>query len=146
MVSEFTGELLTFALGHVPTEHNTVLFNMPANKHDIENLVRKQRDKDVVLWFKTTWERVSFEPHTDDIALQQLPYKHEWHYLAASIVERLPKPFLAVHFRSEFIAFRVMSDNQLLPNGHSNATMLKQQMQWCTESAVQHINAVKAAA
>ncbi|CAI5949973.1 unnamed protein product [Closterium sp. NIES-65] len=202
MVSEFTGELLTFALGHVPTEHNTVLFNMPANKHDIENLVRKQyvrcwqgaqslpllqphgchktmysatpnpllyplpdptykhrsdkdvgccgvvedqhrRDKDVVLWFKTTWERVSFEPHTDDIALQQLPYNHELHYLAARIAERLPKPFLAVHFRSEFIAFRVMSDNQLLPNGHSNATMLQQQMQWCTESAVQHINAVK---
>ncbi|CAI5989508.1 unnamed protein product [Closterium sp. NIES-64] len=138
MVSEFTGELLTFALGHVPTEHNTLLFNMPANKHDIENLVRKQyasqtsatptpllypnpdptykhrsnkdvgEDKDVVLWFKTTWERVSFEPHTDDIALQQLPYKHELHYLAASIVQRLPKPFLALHFRSEFIAFRVV--------------------------------------
>ncbi|CAI5949935.1 unnamed protein product [Closterium sp. NIES-65] len=143
MASAFTGELLTFALGHVPTENNTVVLNMPANTGDIWELVRNQQDKDVVLWFKTTWERVDMYPCTDDISLRLLPYKHEWHYLAARIAQHLPERFLAVHFRSEFIAFRVKSDNQLLPNGRGNATTLEQQMQWCTDSAAQHINKVK---
>ncbi|GJP48736.1 hypothetical protein CLOM_g8011 [Closterium sp. NIES-68] len=143
MVSEFTGELLTYSLGHVPTEHNTEVFNLPANASDVQNLIRKQADKDVVLWFKTTWERVQFLPPTDDISLQQLPYKHEWHYLAQRIVAHLPKPFLAVHFRSEFIAFRVMEENQPTASGRRDAAKLQGQMQWCTGDAIERINQVK---
>ncbi|CAI5983170.1 unnamed protein product [Closterium sp. NIES-64] len=88
-------------------------------------------NRDVVVWFKTTWERVKFHPHTDDIALPMLPYQKSLHATAERLLARLPRPLIAVHFRSEFIAFRVqesMQEDMVSQGGKANASMVQQRL------------------
>ncbi|CAI5990733.1 unnamed protein product [Closterium sp. NIES-65] len=67
---------------------------------------QKLKHRDVVIYAKNTYER--FDRETDDMAHVLLPYAREWHLAAKRIVARLPKPFIGVHYRSEFIAFRLV--------------------------------------
>ncbi|CAI5461732.1 unnamed protein product [Closterium sp. Yama58-4] len=101
--------LLVHALGHVPCASNTLHVTMPARSDAIINMLHAWRDKDVIIWVKHGPSRVEFPIPSDRIALRQLPYSTPLHRTAQHIVARLPKPLIAVHYRSEWIAYRVVS-------------------------------------
>ncbi|CAI5942731.1 unnamed protein product [Closterium sp. NIES-65] len=100
------GAVFTLAMGHVPTGGNTIWLHMPARFDQIQSLLNAWKHRDVVIYAKNTYER--FDRETDDMAHVLLPYAREWHLAAKRIVARLPKPFIGVHYRSEFIAFRLV--------------------------------------
>ncbi|CAI5529917.1 unnamed protein product, partial [Closterium sp. Naga37s-1] len=99
------GAVFTLAMGHVPTGANTIWLHMPARFDQIQSLLNAWKHRDVVIYAKNTYER--FDRETDDMAHVLLPYAREWHLAAKRIVARLPEPFIGVHYRSEFIAFRL---------------------------------------
>ncbi|CAI5490496.1 unnamed protein product [Closterium sp. Naga37s-1] len=142
LASEFLGQLLPFAMGHVPLEANTLDVKMPARDDTMALTLKAWSSRDVVVWFKTTWERVKFQPHTDDIALTMLPYQKSLHAMAERLLARLPRPLIAVHFRSEFIAFRVQED-MVSQGGKANASMVQQRLDWCVGEAERLITTVR---
>ncbi|GJP45549.1 hypothetical protein CLOM_g4930 [Closterium sp. NIES-68] len=142
LASGFLGQLLPFAMGHVPLEANTLDVKMPARDDTMELMLKAWSGKDVVVWFKTTWERVQFHPTTDDIALPLLPYQQQLHAQAQLLLALLPRPLVAVHFRSEFIAFRVQED-MLGQGGYANASMVQQRLDWCVGEAERLIATVR---
>ncbi|CAI5934818.1 unnamed protein product [Closterium sp. NIES-65] len=141
---------------HSSTDHHTTHIRVhpyprgPTCTHLYHSLslTRSNRDvvvwsnRDVVVWFKTTWERVKFHPHTDDIALPMLPYQKSLHATAERLLARLPRPLIAVHFRSEFIAFRVQED-MVSQGGKANASMVQQRLDWCVGEAERLITSVR---
>ncbi|CAI5514014.1 unnamed protein product, partial [Closterium sp. Naga37s-1] len=142
LASEFLGQLLPFAMGHVPLKANTLDVKMPARDDTMALTLKAWSNRDVVVWFKTTWERVKFHPHTDDIALPLLPYQSSLHVTAERLLARLPRPLIAVHFRSEFIAFRVQED-MIGQGGKANASMVQQRLDWCVGEAERLITTVR---
>ncbi|CAI5476204.1 unnamed protein product [Closterium sp. Yama58-4] len=142
LASEFLGQLLPFAMGHVPLEANTLDVKMPARDDTMALTLKAWSDRDVVVWFKTTWERVQFHPRTDDIALPMLPYQKSLHAMAERLLAHLPRPLIAVHFRSEFIAFRVQED-MVSQGGKANASMVQQRLDWCVGESERLIISVR---
>ncbi|CAI5489860.1 unnamed protein product, partial [Closterium sp. Naga37s-1] len=142
MVTEFLGQLMPFTGGHVPLEGNTQQLSMPATNQKVAALLNAWEERDIVVWFKTTWERVEFSSNTDDSAFPLLPYSRHHHATAARLLAMLPRPLIAVHFRSEFIAFRVQDDMQA-QGQQANASMVQQRLEWCVGEAEQLINRVR---
>ncbi|CAI6004966.1 unnamed protein product [Closterium sp. NIES-64] len=62
------GEVLTFAMGHVPVPSNTIDVKMPQTKEVFNMLLHAWGDRDVVVWMKTTFQRIDYVPKTDVIA------------------------------------------------------------------------------
>ncbi|CAI5466912.1 unnamed protein product [Closterium sp. Yama58-4] len=104
---EILGQVLTFAMGHVPMPSNTIDVKMPQSKDVFNMLLHAWSDRDVVVWMKTTFQRIEYVPRTDVVVRAVLPYRPTWHDTAARIVAKLPKPVIGVHFRSEFISWNV---------------------------------------
>ncbi|CAI5479841.1 unnamed protein product, partial [Closterium sp. Yama58-4] len=142
MACAFLGQLLPFAMGHVPLQANTLDVKMPARDDTMALTLKAWSNRDVVVWFKTTWERVKFQPRTDDIALPMLPYQQSLHATAERLLSLLPRPLIAVHFRSEFIAFRVQEDMRS-QGGKANASMVQQRLDWCVGEAERLITTVR---
>ncbi|GJP63934.1 hypothetical protein CLOP_g10750 [Closterium sp. NIES-67] len=142
-VTDFLGQLLAFSAGHVPLESNTLQVRMPAAKDDLARMLQAWRERDIVVWFKTTWERVHFDRSSDDLALPLLPYRSDHHATAARLLALLPRPLIAMHFRSEFVAFRVQDDTSA-GGEKANASMLQQRLEWCGGEAENLITQVKA--
>ncbi|CAI5998722.1 unnamed protein product [Closterium sp. NIES-64] len=137
------GEVLTFAMGHVPVPSNTIDVKMPQTKEVFNMLLHAWSDRDVVVWMKTTFQRIDYVPKTDVVARAVLPYRAKWHDTAAQIIAKLPKPVIGVHFRSEFISWNVAQGL------HANLTWeevqhnLRQQMAVCVQGAASKINQVR---
>ncbi|CAI7761371.1 unnamed protein product, partial [Closterium sp. NIES-53] len=142
LVTEFLGQLMPFTGGHVPLEANTLPVTMPTTNQKVAALLNTTGDKDIVVWFKTTWERVEFSNNTDDSAFPLLPYSRHHHATAARLLALLPRPLIAVHFRSEFIAFRVQEDMQV-QGQQANASMVQERLEWCVGEAEKLINRVR---
>ncbi|CAI5937109.1 unnamed protein product [Closterium sp. NIES-64] len=66
-----------------------------------------RRNGDVLVWVKTTYDRVAFHRSTDDTSFQMLPYSQAWHTMAHRAMAHLPPRYIAVHYRSKFIAFHL---------------------------------------
>ncbi|CAI7792952.1 unnamed protein product [Closterium sp. NIES-54] len=135
------GAVFTLAMGHVPTGANTIWLHMPARFDQIQSLLNAWKHRDVVIYAKNTYER--FDRETDDMAHVLLPYAREWHLAAKRIVARLPKPFIGVHYRSEFIAFRLVCENRTDIPVEERLKILKDRTKWCTREAAHKINKVK---
>ncbi|GJP38745.1 hypothetical protein CLOM_g23160 [Closterium sp. NIES-68] len=135
------GAVFTLAMGHVPTKDNTIWLHMPARFDQIQSLLDAWKHRDVVIYAKNTWER--YERETDDVSHIILPYAREWHLAAKSMAAKLPKPYIGVHFRSEFIAFRLAGENRTDIPVEERLKILKERTEWCTREAVQKINKVK---
>ncbi|CAI5989512.1 unnamed protein product [Closterium sp. NIES-64] len=153
MVTEFLGQLMPFTGGHVPLEGNTMQLTMPADHHKVAALLHEWSEKDIVVWFKTTWERVEFSStNADDTAFPLLPYSRHHHHTAARLLALLPRPLIAVHFRSEFIAFRVVragelgqevQDDMQAQGQRANASMVQERLEWCVGEAEKLITRVR---
>ncbi|CAI5501278.1 unnamed protein product [Closterium sp. Naga37s-1] len=107
-LKEILGQVLTFSMGHVPVPSNTIDVKMPQSKDVFNMLLHAWSDRDVVVWMKTTFQRIDYVPKTDVVARAVLPYRAKWHDMAAQITARLPKPVIGVHFRSEFISWNMV--------------------------------------
>ncbi|CAI5477502.1 unnamed protein product [Closterium sp. Yama58-4] len=102
----------------------------------------RTRHTDVLVWVKTTFERMGFQPPTDSISFQMLPYSQEWHAMAQRAMARLPPRYIAVHYRSEFIAFHLA--HKLVRKGFKvEAGVLEELMTGCMEAARDLINGMK---
>ncbi|CAI5476206.1 unnamed protein product [Closterium sp. Yama58-4] len=133
-VAAMLGELAAYGMGHVPNGGNTVDVAMPAASDSVLARLHAWQHKQVVVWVKDTWERIAFEPQTDLMSFHMLPYSRPWHAMAHAVMAHLPARFIAVHFRSEFIAFRLAQ--RLKRDGRrANASMLEEMMAWCVRAA-----------
>ncbi|CAI5500671.1 unnamed protein product [Closterium sp. Naga37s-1] len=65
---EILRQILTFAMGHVPVPSNTIDVKMPQSKDVFNMLLHAWSDRDVVVWMKTTYQRIQYVPRTDVIA------------------------------------------------------------------------------
>ncbi|CAI5467510.1 unnamed protein product [Closterium sp. Yama58-4] len=100
------------------------------------------RNVDVQVWVKSTFGRVAFEPPTNAISFQMLPYSQAWHAMAHRAMARLPQRYIAVHYRSEFIAFHLL--HKLVQRGFkAEAGVLEALMAGCMEAARDVINGMK---
>ncbi|CAI5485653.1 unnamed protein product [Closterium sp. Naga37s-1] len=139
---DMLSELMVYGMGHAPSKRNTLDVIMPANSSAILRKLNKWRHTDVLVWVKTTFERVSFNIPTDSISFQMLPYSKEWHAMAHRAMARLPPRYIAVHYRSEFIAFHLA--HKLVRRGFKvEAGVLEELMSGCMEAARDLINAMK---
>ncbi|CAI7872305.1 unnamed protein product, partial [Closterium sp. NIES-53] len=97
---------------------------------------------DVLVWVKTTYDRVAFHRPTDDTSFQMLPYSQAWHTMAHRAMAQLPPRYIAVHYRSEFIAFHLA--HKLVQRGFKvEAGVLEELMAGCMEAARDLINSMK---
>ncbi|CAI7784216.1 unnamed protein product [Closterium sp. NIES-53] len=101
-----------------------------------------RRHMDVLVWVKTTYDRVDFSSLTETVAFHMLPYSRAWHAMAHRAMTRLPPPYIVVHYRSEFIAFHL--GHKLLKMGFKmEAGVLEELMAWCMEAARDLIDRMK---
>ncbi|CAI5514016.1 unnamed protein product [Closterium sp. Naga37s-1] len=114
-VAAMLGELAVYGMGHVPNTGNAIDVTMPATSDAVLARLHAWQHKQVVVWVKDTWERIAFEPQTDLLSFQMLPYSRPWHAMAHAVMAHLPPRFIAVHLRSEFIAFRLVSALRAMP-------------------------------
>ncbi|GJP45581.1 hypothetical protein CLOM_g4957 [Closterium sp. NIES-68] len=140
---ELLAPLLVHAMGHVPCASNTLDVTMPARSDVVINMLHAWRDKDVIIWLKHGPSRVEFPIPSDSLALRQLPYSPPLHVTAQRILARLPKPLIAVHYRSEWIAYRVARSTSNAQYGQGDAGKAAELMRWCAEQAVRTIEAVQ---
>ncbi|CAI6007759.1 unnamed protein product [Closterium sp. NIES-65] len=77
----------------------------------VSRLHECRRNGDVLVWVKTTYDRVAFHRSTDDTSFQMLPYSQAWHTMAHRAMAHLPPRYIAVHYRSKFIAFHLVSSS-----------------------------------
>ncbi|CAI6009459.1 unnamed protein product [Closterium sp. NIES-65] len=139
---DMLSELMVYGMGHAPAKHNTVDVLMPANNSAILHMLYKWRHTDVLVWVKSTFHRVPFHPPTNAISLQMLPYSQAWHAMAHRAMARLPPRYIAVHYRSEFIAFHLV--HKLAQQGlKAEAGVLDELMTGCMEAARDLINGMK---
>ncbi|CAI5477501.1 unnamed protein product, partial [Closterium sp. Yama58-4] len=139
---DILSELMVYGMGHAPSRRNTLDVIMPADSSAILRKLNKWRHTDVLVWVKTTFERMGFQPPTDSISFQMLPYSQEWHAMAQRAMARLPPRYIAVHYRSEFIAFHLA--HKLVRKGFKvEAGVLEELMTGCMEAARDLINGMK---
>ncbi|GJP36849.1 hypothetical protein CLOM_g21318 [Closterium sp. NIES-68] len=136
------GELIVYGMGHAPTRDNTFDVIMPANSSTVLGMLNEWHHKDVVVWLKPTWERVDFDPPSDFISFQMLPYGKPWHAMAHRIIARLPARYIAVHYRSEFIAFH-LAHNLAKAGWKTDVGVLEEVMSGCMVAARDLINRMK---
>lgn len=71
---------------------------------------------DIVVYMKTTPSLLGFmRPGSAILADNMLPYAPHLHARVDSLVQRLGWPFVALHFRSEFVVFTLVSRHALFP-------------------------------
>ncbi|GJP48373.1 hypothetical protein CLOM_g7668 [Closterium sp. NIES-68] len=140
---DMLGQVLTFAMGHVPVPSNTIDIKMPQSKDVFDMLLHAWSDRDVIVWMKTTFQRIKYVPTTDVIVHAVLPYQAKWHDAAAEIIARLPRPIIGVHFRSEFIAWNVAQGLNRNTSWEEVQQQLRQQMKVCVQAAESKINQVR---
>ncbi|GJP54038.1 hypothetical protein CLOM_g13145 [Closterium sp. NIES-68] len=140
-IARSLGALLTLAMGHVPARGNIVKLHMPSRIDHVQTLLKAWADRDVVIYSKNTFDR--FDKATDDIAQDVMPYAKQWRDVADSIVAGLPKSFIAVHFRSEFIAFNLAEERKTDLSSAERLKILGDRMEQCTRFAVRLINRMK---
>ncbi|CAI5532886.1 unnamed protein product, partial [Closterium sp. Naga37s-1] len=139
---DMLSELVVYGMGHAPSRRNTVDVNMPVNSSVLFQQVHQWRNRDVLVWVKTTYDRVDFHLSTDDISFKMLPYSQTWHAMAHRAMARLPPRYIAVHYRSEFIAFNLA--HKLVVRGFKmEAGVLEGLMAGCMEAARDLINGMK---
>ncbi|CAI5480881.1 unnamed protein product [Closterium sp. Yama58-4] len=129
-------------MGHAPSRRNTVDVILPANSRAVLHQLHKWRHRDVLVWVKSTYDRVDFHRPTDAISFNMLPYSREWHAMVHQAMARLPPRYIAVHYRSEFIAFHLA--HKLVQRGFKVETgVLEELMAGCMEAARNLINRIK---
>ncbi|CAI5997867.1 unnamed protein product, partial [Closterium sp. NIES-64] len=85
---------------------------------------------DVLVWMKSTFGVVDFNPPTSAISFQMLPYSQAWHAMAHRAMTRLPQRYIAAH--------------KLLRRGFkAEAGVLEELMTGCMEAARDLINDMK---
>ncbi|CAI5998744.1 unnamed protein product [Closterium sp. NIES-64] len=107
-VASGLGAILTYSLGQLPTRANTQVITVRKASRFL-TAFQKWQHTDVVVWVKTTYKRMAIRPPTSLLVPVLLPYHPRWHTLARSIASALPHPFIALHLRSEYIAWLVCS-------------------------------------
>ncbi|CAI5480305.1 unnamed protein product [Closterium sp. Yama58-4] len=139
---DMVSELMVYGMGHPPSRRNTVDVVLPASSSAVLQQLHQWRHRDVMVWVKTTYDRVAFHRPTDDISFEMLPYSREWHAMAQQAIARLPPQYIAVHYRSEFIAFHLA--HKLVRRGFKvEAGVLDELMTGCMEAARDLINGMK---
>ncbi|CAI5480304.1 unnamed protein product [Closterium sp. Yama58-4] len=139
---DMLSELMVYGMGHAPARRNTIDIAMPANSKAVLHQLHKWRHTDVLVWVKSTFGLVDFEPPTEAISFQMLPYNRAWHAMAHRAMARLPRRYIAVHYRSEFIAFNL--GHRLAKVGYKlEADVLEGLMAGCMEAARDLINGMK---
>ncbi|CAI6010209.1 unnamed protein product [Closterium sp. NIES-65] len=131
-VASGLGAILTYSLGHLPTRANTQVITVRKASRFLKAF-QKWHDTDVVVWVKTTYKRMAIRPPTSLLAPVLLPYHPRWHTLARSISAALPRPFIALHFRSEYIAWLVGGKLQ-------QEQKIGKQMHWCVAEAARTVH------
>ncbi|CAI5990609.1 unnamed protein product, partial [Closterium sp. NIES-64] len=141
-LADMLSELMVYGMGHAPSRRNTVDVTTPVNSNVLFQQLHQWRNRDVLVWVKTTYDRVDFHLPTDDISFKMLPYSQTWHAMAHRAMARLPSRYIAVHYRSEFIAFNLA--HKLVVRGFKvEAGVLEGLMAGCMEAARDLINGMK---
>ncbi|CAI5526656.1 unnamed protein product [Closterium sp. Naga37s-1] len=141
-LANMLSELMVYGMGHAPSRRNTVDVTTPVNSSALFQQLHKWWHRDVLVWVKTTYDRVDFHLPTDDISFKMLPYSQTWHAMAHQAMARLPPQYIAVHYRSEFIAFHLA--HKLVWRGFKvEAGVLEELMTGCMEAARDLINGMK---
>ncbi|CAI7800326.1 unnamed protein product [Closterium sp. NIES-54] len=154
-VASGLGAILTYSLGQLPTRANTQVITVRKASRFLKAF-QKWQHTDVVVWVKTTYKRMAIRPPTSLLAPLLLPYHPRWHTLARSIAAALPHPFIALHFRSEYIAWLVGGKQQQEQKKGkqvhwcvAGARKLQQeqkigkQMHWCVAEAARTVHQVQ---
>ncbi|CAI7862024.1 unnamed protein product [Closterium sp. NIES-53] len=141
-LANMLSELMVYGMGHAPSRRNTVDVTTPVNSSALFQQLHTWWHRDVLVWVKTTYDRVDFHLPTDDISFKMLPYSQTWHAMAHQAMARLPPRYIAVHYRSEFIAFHLA--HKLVRRGFKvEAGVLEELMTGCMEAARDLINGMK---
>ncbi|CAI5458551.1 unnamed protein product [Closterium sp. Yama58-4] len=129
-------------MGHAPSRRNTADIIMPTNDTAVLKRLNNWRNVDMLVWVKSTFGQVAFNPPTNAISFQMLPYSQQWHAMAHRAMARLPSRYIAVHYRSEIIAFHLL--HKLVRRGFkAEAGVLEALMSGCMEVACDLINGMK---
>ncbi|CAI5495221.1 unnamed protein product, partial [Closterium sp. Naga37s-1] len=134
-VASGLGAILTYSLGQLPTRANTQVITVRKASRFLKAF-QKWQHTDVVVWVKTTYKKMAIRPPTSLLAPVLLPYHPRWHILARSIASALPRPFIALHFRSEYIAWLVGGKLQ-------QEQKIGKQMHWCVAEAARTVHQVQ---
>ncbi|CAI5532869.1 unnamed protein product [Closterium sp. Naga37s-1] len=139
---DMLSELMVYGMGHAPSRRNTLDIAMPVNSRAVFHQLHKWRHTDVLVWVKSTFGLVDFKPPTEAISFNMFPYNRAWHATAHRALARLPPRYIAVHYRSEFIAFNL--GHRLAKVGYKlEAGVLEGLMAGCMEAARDLINGMK---
>lgn len=68
-----------------------------------------RKNLDILILIKTSPGILSNKPGSPTLAKAMFPYAPRLHAMAQALVARLPSPFVALHVRSEFIVFFLVS-------------------------------------
>ncbi|CAI5475396.1 unnamed protein product [Closterium sp. Yama58-4] len=134
-VASELGAILTHSLGQLPTRANTQVITVRKASRFLKAF-QKWDHTDVVVWVKTTYKKMAIRPPTSVLAPVLLPYHPRWHSLATSIAAALPRTFIALHFRSEYIAWLVGGKLQ-------QEQKIGKQMHWCVAEAARTVHQVQ---